>query len=80
MSKLDINLRARNVGIRVADIRSYNKKGAAGLPEIEIQDNEGRVHTISAIDLSAPEFEKIKPGTTIQVQVQESWTNLKVLN
>lgn len=80
MSKLDIRLEGRVAVLKVRQILELRKNGAAGLPEMDILDDQGKKHTISAVDLSTSEFEKIKPGTTIQVRVQENWANLTVLS
>ncbi len=78
MSKLTIRLEGRVEVIAVEKVLEKRPNGAAGLPEMDILDDQGRVHTISAVDLTNAEFEKIQPGKEIHVRVQENWIQMNV--
>ena len=78
MSELDIKLEGRVKVIVVGKILARSPNGAGGLPEMDILDDQGKAHKISAADLTNEEFGKIQPGAEIHVRIQENWIQMNV--
>lgn len=79
MSNLDIRLNRGSFHFRVKEIVERRENGPGGFPEMDIVDFNGKEHTISACDMSAAEFEKIKPGVVLKVDTKEEWSNLRII-
>ncbi len=80
MSELSIELLKGSHHFRVDKVVERRENGPGGFPEVDILDACGRMHTISACDMSHEQFNKIVPGAIIKVDLKEQWSNLRVLD
>jgi hypothetical protein len=78
MSEYNLELKQRQVKIRVIKIIKTYEKSAAGLPAMEIVDQMSRKHFLTAVDFPSYEWEKIKEGSTLEIQLQERVASAKL--
>jgi len=81
MSNWQIDLKSRKVTIEVKKILQRWPEYTADLPGMEILDQHGKKHTISYLDFTCTieEWDQIQEGSQIEVTLQESIINPKIL-
>ncbi len=80
MSNWNIGLGSRKKVVVVDKILRKIPEHAAGFTGMEIQDQQGRTHTLSAVDFISNEWEQIREGTKIELTIREQITGIKVVS
>ncbi len=79
MSTWNIRRNKRKEVIEIKEIPQRWKKHSVSIPAMEIRDEKGRRHILTAVDFDSFEWEKIKVGSKIELRLEESIVNAKVL-
>lgn len=79
MSTWNIERKIRTEIIEVKEILQKWDKHSVGLPAMEIFDQKGRKHLLTAVDFLSFEWEKIKEGSKLKLTLGESIVNARVL-
>lgn len=79
MSTYDIEKKSRTEIIEVRKILQEWEEHAADFPAMEILDQKERKHLFTAVDFLQFEYERIKVGSKIELRLEESIVNARVL-
>ncbi len=79
MSAWNIELRDREEIIEVRQILKTYEKYVVGLPAMEILDQNGREHMLTAVDFSSQSWNRIQEGSKIKIILRESVVNSVIL-
>lgn len=80
MSTWNIELRTRKEEVTVQRIIERIPKHAAGFPGMVIEDEQGRRHTLAALDFLSHEWEQIEEGTRIELTFREQIAGIRVIS
>jgi hypothetical protein len=81
LTSININLKERKITIEIARILSTRKEGPCDFPEMVIQDTNGKQHVLSNLDfpVNLQEWNQIKPGTKIEITIQEAIRTKRII-
>lgn len=81
MTSINIELKRRKEVVEIAQILSIREDGPADYPEMVVKDTNGKQHILSFLDfsISLHEWKKIRPGSKIEIIIEESIIGKKFL-
>ena len=78
MSKYNLKLRKRNEIIKVREVVKKILNHSVEPPGIVIKDDQNREHYLAAVDFPSYDWEKIKVGTIINIEIEEKICGVKI--